>query len=210
MGKIDLNDKLSIINFGVDTQHRLANLNEVVSSVVKDKDYSDIKGLYDTMTELMSMDGDKTPFYTESVLNGIKEELLETRIDLLKECKLYEELRKTNQLYMTELSEEISGAEAFISETTMLKKILTNSMGVSQLKSRIQEMKTTRMVAETLNNQLALYQKNSASLAERVGSVTHTLMPLWESGVALSVNKKSTQKASKMLKALLEEAIRKI
>ncbi|MBR5944543.1 MAG: hypothetical protein IKZ94_06315, partial [Lachnospiraceae bacterium] len=88
MGKIDLNDKLSIVNYGVGTQHRLADLNEVVSDIVKEKDYSDITGLYDTMTKLMSLGSDKTPFYTESVLSGIRSELLKTRTDLLKECKL--------------------------------------------------------------------------------------------------------------------------
>ena len=71
-------------------------------------------------------------------------------------------------------------------------------------------MKTTRTVAKTLNEQLALYHKNSASLAERIGSVITTLMPLWESGGALSVNKKNTQKASAMLKALAEEAVKKL
>ena len=210
MGKIDLNDKLSIMNYGVGTQHRLANLNEVVSGIVKEKDYSDITGLYDAMTTLMSLDGDKTPLYTENVINGIRAELLETRTELLKECKLYEELSRTNKIYMEELNAEIMEAEKFLSEMSVMKKLVSYSMSASQLKTRIQEMKTTRTVAGTLNEQLALYHKNSASLAERIGSVITTLMPLWESGGALAVNKKNTQKASRMLKALAEEAIKKL
>ncbi|MBR6003626.1 MAG: toxic anion resistance protein [Lachnospiraceae bacterium] len=206
MGKIDLNDKLSIINYGVGIQHKLADLNEVVSEIVRDKDYSNITGLYDALTKLMSANDDKTPFYTESAIRGIREELLKNRVELLKECKLYEELRNTNNVYLTELSAEITEAQEILSQIPGGKRMTSKSM----LWNRIQEMKTTKTVAGTLNDQLALYHKNSAALAEKIGSAINTLMPLWESGVSLSVNKKSTQKAFNMLKALLKESVNAI
>ena len=114
MSKINLSDKVSIINYGVGIQHKLANLSAAVSDIVKEKDYSDIKQLTDTLIELMSMDERKTPLYADTVIESIKEELIKARFELLKECKLYEELRKTNMVYITQISTEIADGESFI------------------------------------------------------------------------------------------------
>lgn len=205
MSEINLSDKVSIINYGVGIQHKLANLSAAVSDIVKEKDYSDIKQLTDTLIELMSMDEHKTPLYADTVIESIKEELIKIRFELLKECKLYEELRKTNEVYITQISTEIADGESFIRGIKDNKISYSDSFSLSELKARVKELKTSKTVAGTLNEQLSLYQKNSASFAERISSVINSLMPLWESKVALSVGKESTQKAFKMLKALVDE-----
>ncbi|SCX20794.1 Toxic anion resistance protein (TelA) [Lachnospiraceae bacterium YSD2013] len=205
MSEINLSDKVSIINYGIGIQHKLADLSQVVSDIVKEKDYSDIKHLTDTLIELMSMDEHKTPLYMDTVIESIKEELIKARFELLKECKLYEELRKTNAVYITQISTEIADGESFIRDLKDKKVSYSDSLSYSELKYRIKELRTTRTVAGTLNEQLSLYQKNSASFAERISSVINSLMPLWESKVALSANKESTQKAFRMLKALVDE-----
>ena len=208
MAEINLYDKVSIINYGIGTQHRLASLNEVVSDIVKEKDYSDIKDLYDTLIELMSLDATKSPSYTETLIKAIREELLRIRIELLKESKLYAELRNTNNCYIAQLKDEIAYAESILVEKASKKKGISETFSLNQLKNRIGELKTSGTVARTLNEQLSLYEKNSSSLADKISSVTHTLMPLWESGTALNINKKSTQKAFKALKALVDESVK--
>ncbi|MBO4679456.1 MAG: toxic anion resistance protein [Lachnospiraceae bacterium] len=210
MAEINITDKLSILNYGIGTQHRLASLNEVVSDIVKEKDYSDIQNLYDTMIELMSLEDGGSQVYADALINGIREELLRIRVELLKEGKLYSELRNTNELYLSQLVAEIKDAEAFLSDKSNKKKGISDTMSLNQLRARVLEMRTSRTVGEALSNQLSLYEKNSASLADKISSVTNTLMPLWESGVALSINKASTQKAFKMLKALVNDSVKKM
>ena len=210
MAEINLSDKVSIINYGIGTQHRLASLNEVVSDIVKEKDYSDIKDLYDTLIELMNLDATRSPAYADTLIKAIREELLRIRIELLKESRLYSELHKTNECYLRQLESEIADAEAFLADKSLKKKGYSDTMSINQLKERVGEMRTTKTVAGTLSEQLSLYEKNSTSLADKISSVTHTLMPLWESSIALNTNKKSTQKAFKMLKALVDETVKKM
>ena len=209
MININLSDKVSIMNYGVDTQHDLATLSETVSDIVKEKDYSDIKELNDALSELMSSEDKKTLLYRDAAVTGIKEGLIYKRLELLKEGKLYEQLKNTNDVYITRLSDEISSAEALLEKIKNSGESPSDALAVSQLKSRVKELKTSKTIAGTLNEQLTFYGKNSASLADRIGAIINTLMPLWESGMAMSVNKESTKKAFKMLKALADESLNK-
>lgn len=208
MIEINLSDKVSIMNYGVGSQHKLATLNETVSDIVKEKDYSDIKDLHDCLIDLMSSEDGESLVYRDIAVSGIKEELTRKRIELLKEGRLYEQLKNTNEVYITELSDEIASAEAFIGKTKNVGNH-SDAFALSQLKSRVKELKTTKTIAATLSEQLSFYGKNSASLADRIGAVINTLVPLWESGKAMSVNKESTKKAFKLLKALADDSFNK-
>ena len=208
MSKIDLSDKVSIINYGIGTQHKIAGLSETVSNLVKNKDYSDIKKLYDTLLKLLSAGKEKAPEYSTLLIEGIRESLVAKRVELLKESVLYAGLRETDQAYIKTLSAEIAAGEKFIEKVKSNSKTVYDTMSLEQLRNRIDELKTTKTVAGTLSDQLSLYEKNSAALADRIGSVTNTLMPLWESGNALALNKSRTQKAFRALKALVDESVK--
>jgi hypothetical protein len=201
---IFFDDKISIINYGVSTQHLLKDLNAVVANIAHNKDYSEITDLYNILMELLS-EGEKAPSYADTMIQSIEAGLLNLYIELVKDCALYRELRNTNNAYLEILDSKIREAEDFLNKSKENKTAEYDAIGVYQLENRIGELKTSRTVGLSLNEQLNLYESNSSSFAERIQAITQNLLPLFKSSNSLEQNKNNTGEALKLLESMASE-----
>ena len=204
MSDINFFDKVSIINYGIGTQHQLADLNATVARTAREKDYSDISVLYENLLKLMS-DDNKAPAYADTLVQAIKEALLKMRIELMKDTKLYAELLKVNEVYIEKLSDEIRIGQEHLTTAKKEKDKAYDPLSIPQLARRIDELKTSKQVALSLSDELRLYEKNSSSLAGKIQTITKDLLPLWEGSHTINTNKKSTEEALKIVESMVSE-----
>lgn len=197
MSKKRFHDVLDTLEFGLDTQHDLASLNRVVSKIVKERDLDRVMALFDEILAVSGEDqGELISF--EKRMEEIEGELTRERIELLKEEKLLESLRMTNDAYIVRLDENIKEVEGYVKTQQFSFRELAGS-------KRVTELETTKAVAASFSEQIKLSEDSLKAMADRIGEVQSNVLPLLRGRISLHTSSSTFSDAQRLLREKVED-----
>ncbi|MBP5608122.1 MAG: hypothetical protein J6X66_07630 [Lachnospiraceae bacterium] len=166
-----------VLNIGLGSQNRLADLNRLVTARINSADHSRVSGLFKELISIADETDIKQLAEKEERLDGLCSDLSVMRIDILKETVLLRSLRLTNDSYLEDLQEDIKTAEAY-TDPALSGSFPKTSNLLETLNKRIAELKLTRSVGLSFSEQIKLTENNLTSLSDRITDMLVNLIPL--------------------------------
>ena len=105
-----------ILNYGLNSQRDIADLNSVASSVIRNRDYTQVLKCFDELLNVSAEAETGELAQKQQHIDRIKEEFTRSRIEILKEANLLKELRHTNEAYIEKIGVEIAEAQKYCDE----------------------------------------------------------------------------------------------
>ena len=192
----DWNNATAILNFGLETQKDIADLNDVASEIIKKRNYDDLMQAFRALLLLAEEEGDISLAEKEEHLEELQKKMIQMRIELVKEGKLLLELRNTNECYVNRISEEIEAGRERLKSDADLNDVL---------EKRIRELMTSKTVAESFSAQLKYAMDNSNAMADRLWEALMTLLPLMRGRISLKTNQTMIEETQKTIKKWLKD-----
>lgn len=192
----DWNNATAILNFGLETQKDIADLNDVASEIIKKRNYDDLMQAFRALLLLAEEEGEISLVKKEEHLEELQKKLIQMRIELVKEGKLLQELRNTNECYVNRISEEIEAGRERLKSDADLNDVL---------EKRIRELMTSKTVAESFSAQLKYAMDNSSAMADRIWEALMTLLPLMRGRISLKTNQTMIEETQKTIKKWLKD-----
>ena len=192
----DWNNATAILNFGLETQKDIADLNDVASEIIKKRNYDDLMQAFRALLLLAEEEGDISLAEKEEHLEELQKKMIQMRIELVKEGKLLLELRNTNECYVNRISEEIEAGRERLKSDADLNDVL---------EKRIRELMMSKTVAESFSAQLKYAMDNSNAMADRLWEALMTLLPLMRGRISLKTNQTMIEETQKTIKKWLKD-----
>lgn len=196
---LKFDDVSSILEYGLENQNNVVALNKLATQRIRESSFS---GLMELMDELLFMAGDvdiRSLAEKESRIEELRADLAKERMELLKEAKLMEALRRVNDVYLLRIDEEIKEAQESLKSPSFLEALDAHSK-TNVLKKRIYELNTTKTVAKSFSEQMKLSENNYVSMADRVWSVLNQLIPLLRGRISMETGKMTIAEARRQLR----------
>ncbi len=193
-----------ILNHGLGSQNRLAELNKLVTERIKSMDHSKLHGMINELLAIAEEPDINKITDKEKRLDDLNSSFSDIRIDILKEAELLRALRMTNDAYIARLDEELKEAEEY------LKKPVENERadsytGYDTMQKRAQELTLTRSVGLSFSKQISLSADNLTSLSDRVWNVQMNLIPLLRGRISAETLKIMRDELDTILKEQVEK-----
>ena len=193
-----------ILNHGLGSQNRLAELNKLVTERIKSMDHSKLHGMINELLAIAEEPDINKITDKEKRLDDLNSSFSDIRIDILKEAELLRALRMTNDAYISRLDEELKEAEEY------LKKPVENERADSYtrydtMQKRAQELTLTRSVGLSFSKQISLSADNLTSLSDRVWNVQMNLIPLLRGRISAETLKIMRDELDTLLKEQVEK-----
>ena len=193
-----------ILNHGLGSQNRLAELNKLVTGRIKSMDHSKLHGMINELLAIAEEPDINKITDKEKRLDDLNSSFSDIRIDILKEAELLRALRMTNDAYISRLDEELKEAEEY------LKKPVENERADSYtrydtMQKRAQELTLTRSVGLSFSKQISLSADNLTSLSDRVWNVQMNLIPLLRGRISAETLKIMRDELDTLLKEQVEK-----
>ena len=170
-------DMTSILNFGLGSQNRLADLNKLVAERVGHKEFGQVQELFKELLEVSGEVDDNKLAQKERQLQELQSEFAEIRIEMIKEAKLLQALRVTNEIYVARLDEEIREANDYLTDLKTAN-LHDKKARADVLHKRIQELHTTKAVGDSFSQQMKLTEDSLNAMSDRIWNVLMHIMPL--------------------------------
>ena len=201
-------DMTSILNFGLESQRNIADLNKVASEIIKQRNYDDVvNNVKELLVIADAATGEETMELVkkERCLDKLEAEFSRTHVEIMKECKLLEELRHANEAYIQKITEEIAEAEDAIKNKTLrASKQLDWKALENVLRKRITELHTSKTVAESFSAQIKLAEENGAAMADKIWNSTVTILPLLRGRISMETGKTVISQAKKLISDVMK------
>lgn len=170
-------DMTSILNFGLGSQNRLADLNKLVAERVGRRDFGQVQELFDELLEISGETDEDELVQKERRLQELQSEFASVRIEMIKEVKLLQALRNTNDIYVANLEKEIREANDCLNGLKTAK-LHDGKARADALHKRIQELHTTKAVGDSFSQQMKLTEDSLTAMSDRIWNVLMHIMPL--------------------------------
>lgn len=210
MDQLNINDTMSIINYGVNIQNMMSDLSECAFGIIRNIELKDISDLLSEMLEYFKSDVNQNiPFADkERRVDAMSDRLKEQRIKLLKDCEMFEQLILVNRRYMDEIIRLVTNAREIVDERKQQQLTADDKMKLSTLEKRIKELEMSQTVAYSFEPQVKVVQENEAQMAEKIQSALVNALALWKRQQVATENKESTEDANALIMKGIDELIR--
>ena len=241
--KIDVFDSTQVLQFGAAAQNKISSFSDSVLDDVKTKNTGEVGDLLAKLVgEIKSFDGAigepkglsklfysaKKEFHTikakyskiETNIDGIEKGLDKSKIQLLKDVSMFDEMYQKNLEYFKEISLYIIAGEKKLDElrnVTLpelkkkaeesreqvdIQKVQDMEAQINRFEKKIYDLKTTRIISIQMAPQIRLIQNNDAELVEKIQSSLTNTIPLWKNQMVLALGITNAKQALKQQQAV--------
>ena len=243
--KLDVNDSTQILQFGAAAQNKITSFSDSVLENVKTKNTGEVGDLLaDLVSQIKSFDGSigekkglAKLFYNakkeltkiiakyskiESNIDGIEKGLDKSKIMLLKDISMFDEMYKKNLEYFKELSLYIIAGEKKLDEMCNvimpqlkktaeetkeqldIQKVQDMEAQINRFEKKLHDLKVTRVICIQMAPQIRLLQNNDSELVEKIQSSITNTIPLWKNQMVLALGINNAKVALKQQQAVSE------
>lgn len=241
--KIDVFDTTQVLQFGAAAQNKISSFSDSVLDDVKTKNAGEVGDLLAKLVgEIKSFDGSiNEPKGLGKLFSSAKKELntivakyskIETNIDsiekgldkskikLLKDVSMFDEMYDKNLDYFKEISLYIIAGEKKLEElrnVTLpelrkqaeesgeqvdIQKVKDLEDQINRFEKKIYDLKTTRIISIQMAPQIRMIQNNDAELVEKIQSSITNTIPLWKNQMVLALGISNAKQALKQQQAV--------
>lgn len=249
--KIDVYDSTQILQYGAAAQNKISSFSDSILEDVKTKGAGETGELLaDLVGQIKSFDSSIGPkkglaklFYNvkrefdtiiakynkiEKNVDTIEKGLDKSKIQLLKDISIFDEMYKKNLEFFKEISLYIIAGERKLEElrTVVLpelkkkaeetkeqidvQKVQDMEAQINRFEKKIYDLKTTRIISIQMAPQIRMLQNNDAELVEKIQSSITNTIPLWKNQMVLALgitNAKRTLEQQKAVSNLTNEML---
>lgn len=249
--KIDVYDSTQILQYGSAAQNKISSFSDSILEDVKTKGAGDTGELLaELVGQIKSFDSSigekkglaklfhnvKREFNTivakynkiEKNVDSIEKGLDKSKIQLLKDISIFDEMYKKNLEFFKEISLYIIAGERKIEELKNevlpelkkkaeetkdqidVQKVQDMEAQINRFEKKIYDLKTTRIISIQMAPQIRMLQNNDAELVEKIQSSITNTIPLWKNQMVLALgitNAKRTLEQQKAVSNLTNEML---
>ena len=252
--KIDVLDSTQILQYGVSAQTKISDFSDSILEDVKSKDIGEAGDLLASLvSEIKGFDksiGSKNKGIFK-IFNNVKKEintiiakyskiennidLIEQKLDkskiqLLKDISIFDEMYDKNLEFFKEISLYIIAGERKIEELKTkvlpdlqkqaeksqeqidIQKVQDMVTQINRFEKKIYDLKATRIISIQMAPQIRILQNNDAELVEKIQSSITNTIPLWKNQMVLALginNAKRTLEQQQAVSKLTNEMLEK-
>ena len=241
--QIDVFDSTQILQYGAAAQNKISSFSDSVLEDVKTKSTGEVGDLLaDLVSEIKGFDGaiaepkglakifsnakkqlnKIVAKYSkiESNIDGIEKGLDKSKIKLLKDVSMFDEMYQKNLEYFKEISLYIIAGERKIDELKNvvlpelkkkaeetqeqmdIQKVQDMEAQINRFEKKLHDLKTTRIISIQMAPQIRLIQNNDAELVEKIQSSLTNTIPLWKNQMVLALGISNAKTALKQQQAV--------
>lgn len=241
--QIDVFDSTQILQYGAVAQNKISSFSDSVLEDVKTKSTGEVGDLLaDLVSEIKGFDGaiaepkglakifsnakkqlnKIVAKYSkiESNIDGIEKGLDKSKIKLLKDVSMFDEMYQKNLEYFKEISLYIIAGERKLDELKNvvlpelkkkaeetqeqidIQKVQDMEAQINRFEKKLHDLKTTRIISIQMAPQIRLIQNNDAELVEKIQSSLTNTIPLWKNQMVLALGISNAKTALKQQQAV--------
>jgi uncharacterized protein YaaN involved in tellurite resistance len=218
----------ALIQFGVGAQSKISGFADTLLGEIRNKDSGEVgKALTDLVLKVKDVDVGglvkerKGPFANlanqfkrfisryeklETQIDKIVDQLAKSRMTMLTDINMLDQLYKQNSDYLRNLDLYIAGGQLRYEElkTTLLPQLQAraqeskdpsdaqklNDLGqfLNRVEKKLHDLKLSRMISLQTAPQVRLIQNNDQALVEKIQSSLLTTIPLWKNQIVIAVS----------------------
>ena len=241
--KIDVYDSTQILQYGAAAQNKISSFSDSILEDVKTKGAGETGELLaDLVGQIKSFDSSIGPkkglaklFYSvkrefdtilakynkiEKNVDTIEKGLDKSKIQLLKDISVFDEMYKKNLEFFKEISLYIIAGERKIEELKNevlpelkkkaeetkeqvdVQKVQDMEAQINRFEKKIYDLKTTRIISIQMAPQIRMLQNNDAELVEKIQSSITNTIPLWKNQMVLALGITNAKRTLEQQKAV--------
>ncbi len=241
--QIDVFDSTQILQYGAAAQNKISSFSDSVLEDVKTKSTGEVGDLLaDLVSEIKGFDGaiaepkglakifsnakkqlnKIVAKYSkiESNIDGIEKGLDKSKIKLLKDVSMFDEMYQKNLEYFKEISLYVIAGERKLDELKNvvlpelkkkaeetqeqmdIQKVQDMEAQINRFEKKLHDLKTTRIISIQMAPQIRLIQNNDAELVEKIQSSLTNTIPLWKNQMVLALGISNAKTALKQQQAV--------
>lgn len=178
-------DNNLFLTIGIEEQNNISQLSDCILHYYKTNVNENVENI---TKELLSLiDSDNSTGESMAKVEELRDSLLEIRIELSKDCIMFDQFMKMNEKNKNSVHDILSQID---NELTNRTNSLNDDYDVKALQKRYDDLKITTVVSEQMEQQLNLLIVNNKSSISSIENTVFTAITLWKNRLFLINQKK--------------------